>query len=134
DPKTPLRYAMVRVCLTAVLGILFAFPLRPAIIALIHLLHLPVPVLADGDLPFGAIGLTASAGMAGWVEFVMLRRALTRKIGEVKLDRGYLVRLWISALIGSAAGVALDYVVGPHMHGLPFPHILEAIVVAGVFG
>ena len=35
---------------------------------------------------------------------------------------------------GSAAGVGLDIVLAPRMHGLPFPHILEAIVVAGVFG
>jgi putative peptidoglycan lipid II flippase len=134
DPKTPLRYAMVRVALTAVLGVLFAFPLRPAIIELIRLLHLPVPVFADGDRPFGAIGLTASAGMAGWVEFVMLRRALTRRIGSVQLARSYLVRLWISALAGAAAGLATDVLVHPHMRGLPVPHVLEAIIVAGVFG
>jgi len=59
---------MLRVSLTAVLGVLFAFPLRPAIIAFIRIVHLPVPVFADGDLPFGAIGLTASAGMAGLSE------------------------------------------------------------------
>ena len=134
DPKTPLRYAMVRVALTAVLGVLFAFPLRPAIVAFIRLLHLPVPVFPDGDLPFGAIGLTASAGMAGWVEFVMLRRALTRRIGSVQLARSYLVRLWISALAGAAAGLGTDMLVHPHMRGLPVPHILEAIIVAGVFG
>ena len=134
DPKTPLRYAVVRVSLTAVLGVLFAFPLRPAIIAFLRLLHLPVPTFPDGDLPFGAIGLTASAGLAGWVEFLMLRRALNRRIGDVKLKPSYLGRLWISALIGSAAGVGLDIVVRPHMHGLPIPHILEAILVAGIFG
>lgn len=134
DPKTPLRYAMLRVSLTAVLGVLFAFPLRPAIIAFIHLLHLPVPVFPEGDKPFGAIGLTASAGMAGWVEFLMLRRALARRIGSVKLAPSFLGRLWIAAICGSIAGLGLDYVLHPHMHGLPLPHILEAMMVAGVFG
>jgi putative peptidoglycan lipid II flippase len=134
DPKTPLRYAMLRVCLTAVLGVLFAFPLRPAIVALLSLLHLRVPVFPDGDLPFGAIGLTASAGMAGWIEFVMLRRALNRRIGRVNVSPAYLGRLWASAIAGAAAGVAIDIVLHPRIGGLPFPHIMEAIVVAGAFG
>lgn len=134
DPKTPLRYAMVRVSLTAVLGVLFAFPLRPAIIALIHLLRLPVPVFPDGDKPFGAIGLTASAGMAGWVEFLMLRRALARRIGPVKLAPSFLTRLWIAAVCGSIAAVAADFFLHPHMHGIPIPHILEAGIIVGIFG
>ncbi|MGZ4810709.1 MAG: murein biosynthesis integral membrane protein MurJ [Thermoanaerobaculia bacterium] len=134
DPKTPLRFAMVRVSLTAVLGVLFAFPLRPAIIALIRLLHLPLPAFPDGDLSFGAIGLTASAGLAGWVEFLMLRRALARRIGSVRLAPSFLGRLWISALAGAIAGVVLDIYAGAAIRRLPMPHISEAIVVAGVFG
>jgi putative peptidoglycan lipid II flippase len=134
DPKTPLRYAMLRVSLTAVFGVLFAFPLRPAIIAFIHLLRLPLPVFPDGDKPFGAIGLTASAGIAGWVEFMMLRRALTRRIGKVNLAPSFLGRLWISALIGAVGGVAADYFLEPRMHHVPFPHIVEAMLVAGFFG
>jgi len=134
DPKTPLRFAMLRVCLTAVLGLLFAFPLRPAIIALLHLLHLPVPAFPDGDLSFGAVGLTASAGMAGWVEFLMLRRALARRIGAVKLAPSFLGRLWIAALIAAVAGIAVDIYAGGIARRLPMPHISEAIVVAGVFG
>jgi putative peptidoglycan lipid II flippase len=134
DPKTPLRFAMLRVCLTAVLGLLFAFPLRPAIIALLHLLHLPVPAFPDGDLSFGAVGLTASAGMAGWVEFLMLRRALARRIGAVNLAPSFLGRLWIAALIAGVAGIAVDIYAGGIAGRLPMPHISEGIVVAGVFG
>jgi putative peptidoglycan lipid II flippase len=134
DPKTPLRFAMVRVCLTAALGLLFAFPFRPAIVALIGLLHLPLPAAADGDRAFGAIGLTASAGVAGWIEFALLRRALNRRVGVVSLAPSLVVRLWIAAIAGAAGGLAIDRLVQPRIHALPFPHILEAIVVAGVFG
>src|SRR5439155_19464784 len=49
DPKTPLRFAMVRVTLTAELGILFAFPWQPRIVALLRFLHLRIPQLAEGD-------------------------------------------------------------------------------------
>ena len=128
DPKTPLRFAIVRVCLTAILGVVFAFPLRPAIVSLIRLLHLRVPEFADGIRVIGAIGLTASAGMAGWVEFALLRRALARRIGAVRLAPSFLARLWISALIAAAAGIATDLFL-PRMH-----HILHAALVAGLFG
>ena len=53
DTRTPLRYALVRVILTAALGYVSA-------------LHLPV--LLAIPLRWGAAGLTASAGVAGWLE------------------------------------------------------------------
>jgi putative peptidoglycan lipid II flippase len=134
DPKTPLRFAMLRVSLTAVLGVLFAFPLRPAIIALIGLLHLPLPPFPDGDLSFGAVGLTASAGLAGWVEFLMLRRALARRIGSVRLAPSFLGRLWIAALVAAVAGIVADIYAGGSLRRMPLPHISEAVVVAGLFG
>jgi putative peptidoglycan lipid II flippase len=135
DPKTPLRFAMVRVTLTAVLGLLFAFPLRPYIINLIVLLRMPLPNLPEGTLLMGAIGLTASAGMAGWIEFAMLRRALARRIGSVKLAPSFLGRLWISGLVAAVAGIACHLFITPHVTPhLPLRHISEAILVAGAFG
>jgi putative peptidoglycan lipid II flippase len=135
DPKTPLRFAVLRVTLTAVLGLLFAFPLRPYIIDLILLLHMPLPNLPEGTLLLGAIGLTASAGLAGWIEFAMLRRALARRIGSVKLAPSFLGRLWISGLVAAVAGVACQLYIAPHVTPhLPFRHISEAIIVAGAFG
>jgi len=128
DPKTPLRFAVVRVSLTAVLGVLFAFPLRPAIVAAIRLLHLRVPQLAEGESLLGAIGLTASAGMAGWIEFALLRRALARRIGAVRLAPSFLGRLWASAVAAAIVAVAFDLMLGPHNH------ILQAMLVAGAFG
>jgi putative peptidoglycan lipid II flippase len=135
DPKTPLRFAMLRVSLTAVLGLLFAFPLQPYIVDLIVLLHMPVPNLPEGPKLLGVIGLTASAGMAGWIEFALLRRALARRIGNVKLAPSFLGRLWISGLVAAAAGVACHLYLAPHLlPHLPFRHISEAILVAGAFG
>jgi putative peptidoglycan lipid II flippase len=135
DPKTPLRFAMLRVTLTAVLGLLFAFPLRPYIIDLIVLLHMPVPNLPEGPSLLGVIGLTASAGMAGWIEFALLRRALARRIGSVRIAPSFLVRLWISGLIAAATGIACHLFLAPHVTPhLPLRHISEAILVAGAFG
>ena len=135
DPKTPLRFAMLRVTLTAILGLLFAFPLRPYIIDLIVLMHMPLPNLPEGSSLLGVIGLTASAGMAGWIEFALLRRALARRVGFVKLAPSFLGRLWISGLVAAAAGIACQLFIAPHVTPhLPLRHISEAILVAGAFG
>ena len=92
DTRTPLRFALARVALTGVLGYLFAFPLP-------RLLGLP---------PWtGAAGLTASAGVAGWVEFALLRRAVTARIGRTGLPRGSLVKLWGAGLVAGVAGFAV---------------------------
>ena len=60
DTRTPLRFALVRVSLTTVLGYLFALPLAAA---------------ARHRRTVGSGGLTASAGLAGWIEMLLLRHA-----------------------------------------------------------
>ncbi len=87
DTRTPLRYAVVRVILTTALGYLFALVLPP---------------LLGLDRRLGAAGLTASAGIAGWVEFYLLRRKLDQRIGKTRLIPSRVVRLWIAALVGAA--------------------------------
>ncbi len=98
DTRTPLWFAIVRVTLTGVLGYLFAFPLP-------RLLGLPAWT--------GAAGLTASAGMSGWVEFLLLRRALTRRIGPTGIAGALLIRLWGSSLIAGVAGFGVMQVMSP---------------------
>ena len=89
DTRTPLRFAVVRVALTGGLG---------------YLCSIPLPVWLGLDPRWGVAGLTASAGVAGWVEFALLRRSLNRRIGATGLPAALLVRLWGSAV--AAAGVA----------------------------
>jgi putative peptidoglycan lipid II flippase len=98
DTRTPLVYAMVRVGLTTVLGYVFAIPLPR---------WLGVPAL------WGAAGLTASAGIAGWAEMLLLRRTLNRRIGNTGLPSSYLARLWIAAGSAAAAAWALKVVIPP---------------------
>jgi putative peptidoglycan lipid II flippase len=128
DPRTPLKFAILRVCLGAGLGIMFAFPWRPAIVEAIRLLQLRIPRLGGGEELLGAIGVTVATGIAGWLEFLMLRRALARRIGTVRLAPSFLARLWVSALIAAAAGVAAELLLPPT------PPIVHAIFVAGAFG
>ena len=83
DTKTPLRFAVVRVVLTTLLGYFFA---------------LVLPGLLGLDRKLGAAGLTASAGLAGWVEFYLLRRELDGRIGRTRLIPSRMIRLWGAAL------------------------------------
>jgi putative peptidoglycan lipid II flippase len=89
DTRTPLNYAALRVALTTVLGYLAAVKL---------------PGLVGLPARWGAVGLTASAGLAGWIEFLLLRRSLHRRIGPTRVPAAYLGRLWAPALL--AGGVA----------------------------
>jgi putative peptidoglycan lipid II flippase len=87
DTRTPLRFAVIRVVLTVGLGYLFAFPLP-------GLLHL--------DPKCGLPGLTASAGIAGWVEFLLLRASLQRRIGSFALPASIGFRIWGAAIFAAA--------------------------------
>ena len=109
DTRTPLRFAVVRVALTTGLGYVFAIPLP-------HLLGI--------DPKWGAAGLTASAGIAGWVEFALLRRSLNQRIGRTGLSSGYVAKLWLSALGGGALGWGIKLML-PHLH----PILVAALVL-----
>ena len=137
DTKTPLRYAMIRVALTGGLGYLFALPLRPLLIAALRAAHVPLPLIQGSTVPYGAIALTATAGVAGWLEFLLLRRALSRRIGPVPLSRSYLASLWGAAIASGVSAAAFYAFVTPRLGAhLPriFPHIRDGLIVCGVFG
>jgi putative peptidoglycan lipid II flippase len=113
DTRTPLQYAIVHVLLATGLGYLFAIPLP-------RLLGLPQI--------WGAAGLTASAGLAGWVEMLLLRRTMNRRIGRTGLPAAYLGRLWTAAAAGAAVAWGIKLAVqGVHP-------IVTAILVLGPFG
>jgi putative peptidoglycan lipid II flippase len=136
DTRTPLRFAIIRVILTGALGYLFAFPLRPAMVAGLEAAGVPLPQIAGGTLGLGAIGLTASAGLAGWVEFWLLRRALGDKIGRVQLAVGFQLRLWASAVVAAAAALGAGW---PYLRLAAGARVLlhpisVAVVIVGVYG
>jgi putative peptidoglycan lipid II flippase len=68
--------------------------------------------------------LTASAGVSGWVEFILLRRALARRIGAEPVGAKYLVRLWASAISAAALGWAVK-AIAAGMH----PKEMAAVVL-----
>jgi putative peptidoglycan lipid II flippase len=113
DTRTPLRFAIIRVVLTTALGYIAA---------------LQLPGWLGVDPKLGVAGLTASAGLAGWLEFFLLRRGITRRIGATGVSGSMMVRLWSAALISAALGWAAKL-------AWETPHtIVHGIVVIGVYG
>jgi len=113
DTRTPLKFAIVRVILTVALGYYCA---------------LNLPRTLGIDPRWGVASLTASAGLAGWVEFSLLRYALNRRIGKSGLERTLLLQLWAMALAASGAGYVLKLYL--HGHGPK----LVALAVIPIFG
>jgi putative peptidoglycan lipid II flippase len=109
DTRTPVRFAILRVFLTTVLG---------------YLCSRPLPRLLGIDPGWGAAGLTASAGFAAWVEFTLLRRGMNQKIGRSDFPASYFTRLWLAAAI--AAAVAWGVKLGLHP---PQPQIAAALIL-----
>src|SRR5262249_3863045 len=107
DTRTPLRYAVVRVLLTTGLG---------------YLCPIPLPHLLGIDPKWGAAGLTASAGVAGWIEFALLRRTLNQRIGRTGLAPIYITKLWSGAIAGAVLGWGIKILLPP----------VHPIVVAGL--
>ena len=88
DTRTPLRFTVARLTLATVLGYIAAVWL---------------PGWLGLESRWGAAGLTASAGVAGWIELTLLRRSLQGRVGHVAPSASYMLKLWTAAAL---AGVA----------------------------
>jgi putative peptidoglycan lipid II flippase len=113
DTRTPLRFALIRVVLTATLGYIFA---------------LRAPGWIGIDPKWGVAGLTASAGIAGWFEFALLRRALRERVGNTALPADFILKLWSVAFIGAGLGYLIKELLGT-VHPL-----FLALLVLPVYG
>jgi putative peptidoglycan lipid II flippase len=134
DARTPLRFATARVLVAAAL----------AYVAVRHLSGwLGAPAL------LGCAGITAASGVGAWLEFLLLRRALTRRVGWTGIGAGRLLRLWFSAAVAAVlalgAKVALVHRFGPSAAAsaswggwlLPAPAlhpVLTALLLLPVYG
>jgi putative peptidoglycan lipid II flippase len=117
DTRTPLNFAVLRVVVTIVLGYLFA---------------LPLPRQLGIDPRWGVAGLTLSAGLAGWMEFALLRRALQARIGEVVASVSRIARLWLGALLSAACGYGVKLLLPLQMRAQH--SILVGLCVLSTFG
>jgi putative peptidoglycan lipid II flippase len=113
DARTPMRFALLRVATSISLGATLAV-FGPRALGI--------------DAKWGVAGITVAAGLAGWLEFVLLRRALRKHLGPVELDPRVRLVLWGAALL--AAAVAW----GARLVNTGAPIMVQSVLVLGMYG
>lgn len=113
DPRAPLRYALLRVALAALGGWILALPVRRAL----------------GWPPeLGAAGLTLSAGLAAWLEYLLLAGAVQRRIGQLGPTATATGRAWAAALVACGAALLLHRLLPIHQP------VVAGLIVLGAYG
>ncbi|MBA2543837.1 MAG: murein biosynthesis integral membrane protein MurJ [Deltaproteobacteria bacterium] len=115
QPKPVLYASLLRIALGTGLGFTIALPLRDVF---------------GYSAGVAAFGLTATTGVAGWIELALLRGALAVRIGPPPIPW----RLAGGALLAAAAAGALGYGASRLAAELGLPGWLAAIAAIGVFG
>lgn len=126
DTRTPARYAVVRVIASAVLASALMLQFEP-----IEGLGIPAGAFGEmriGGQPLGAVGLALGSGVAAWIEWLLLRRALRRRLGRVGASGSKLGRMLLAALVAAGAGWGVRLLLPP-VHPL-----LAAAAVFSVYG
>lgn len=114
DTRTPLRTALVRIAV----GIALAW--QGALV---------LPSALGVEARWGAAGLTLAGGIAGWLEFVLLRRRLASRIGAIRGLGTALVPLWGAALAAAGAAWTLRTLLVP----AGVPTRLEAVALLAIY-
>ncbi|HEX2202269.1 MAG TPA: lipid II flippase MurJ, partial [Longimicrobium sp.] len=128
DTKTPARMAMLRVALSAVLATVLMLQFEGVTIG-----SMTIPAGAFGDVridgePLGPVGVAMGSGIAAWVEWALLKRALKHRVGGVGARMPMLVRMFVAAALAAAVGWGARSVI----EGVS--PLIQAFVVFGAFG
>ncbi|MDA0313606.1 MAG: hypothetical protein O2992_16055, partial [Gemmatimonadetes bacterium] len=108
------RIAYLRVAVSLIVGVLAMIPLDG---------------FGFATLRLGAAGLAMGASASAWVEYVLLRRALSEKIGPHGPGLGSMLRLSLAATVAAAVGVSLQVMLPD---APPIVMALETLIPFGV--
>ncbi len=108
DTATPARIAVLRVVVSAVIGVALMFPLDRVEVG-----------SGDDTLRLGATGLALGAAVGSWLEYLLLRRALTTRIGVHAPEFSRRARRWAAGGVAVVAGVGAKWAFGSRvpLHG-----------------
>lgn len=113
DTRTPARMAYLRVAVSVLCGVT---------------LMVPADRLGFASLRMGAAGLAIGSSIGAWLEYVLLRRSLGRRIGAHGPGVSPVVRMILAAALAGLVGVAVQV-------RLPAVHpVLEALATLAPFG
>jgi putative peptidoglycan lipid II flippase len=118
DTRTPLRFAVGRIIVGAILSVLFLFIL-PMYLA---------PAIFEANPVWRVAGLSLGGSIAFWLELALLHGAFTMRVGPPDTLPGHTARL----IVATAAAVGVGFAAR-----LAFPDLasrLQSIAVLGAFG
>jgi putative peptidoglycan lipid II flippase len=124
DTKTPAKIAVIRVVTAATLGFILMIQFEPVF-------GIEMGAFQGFNVagqPLGAVGIAAGSGIAAWIEWGLLRRALRRRIGLVTADPAALAKMFAAALAAAGAGWLIRWAMPP-IHP-----VVEAAAVFSTFG
>src|SRR3989338_2196280 len=113
DTRTPFYYAVIRVFLTIIL----AYGASQYLPALLHI-----------NPRWGVAGISAASGFCGWIEFILLRTKLNKRIGKTGINLSFTLSLWGAAIVGAVLAWMVKLQV-THLN-----QVLQAIVILGTYG
>jgi putative peptidoglycan lipid II flippase len=118
DTKTPAKFAAARVVVAGALG------------AGLMLIGRGFTVAGN---PLGVAGLALGSGLAAWLEWYLLRRALRRRLGEVLPPMGVLLRMATAAVVAGIVtrGIAMLL---PALHPIPLGGVVLTMFGLLYFG
>jgi putative peptidoglycan lipid II flippase len=134
DTRTPLKFALLRVAVSAVCS---AF----AVTQLPGLLGIPQYI--------SVAGISAASGLSAWAEYMSLRIALRKHVGDVAVPVTRILHLWGAALAAGALALGVKVALSSHFGTNAVAHsewggavltapalspLLTAPLVLGVFG
>ncbi len=126
DTVTPARVAGVRVLAAFVVGASLMVQFEPVAAFGWQLPAGAFASLRVAGQPLGTLGLAAGATLGAWLEWLLLRRELKKRLGPVDAGLGYLGRAAAAALGGAVVGRCLALV--------PLPPLPTAVLAAAGFG
>ncbi len=124
DTRTPLKFAVIRIIF---------------LIVLIYFLALKVPGWLAIDRSWGTAGIAVATGISGWLEFLLLRNSLNKRIGKTGLPINFTMKLWFAAFISAAVSWVVKFLIvalHPVLTGLVvlFPYGFTYFVIVWFLG
>jgi putative peptidoglycan lipid II flippase len=115
DTKTPFKFACLRVITGASLSFILATK---------------VPQLLGIDSQWGTAFMTLSSGIAGWIEYTLLRKSLNKIIGDSGPGFKSVLLLYSAAIAAALSGWGIKMLIN-HFH--PIHPLFSGAAILGVY-
>ncbi len=112
DTATPARIATLRIIVAMLVSVLAILVLEPVHVGGITTFPTSLQGWRLGDAPLGPIGIAFGSSCGAWLEWLLLRSALVRKLGQLGHGRDAWIKSLSAALIAAALAGSVYLLVG----------------------